>query len=79
MAIIELGAVGASTLQAAVLSGARRIFVVEAAQWKRERAAEFGAAEVYPDIGLEQINDAYAELLGGHDLRGIIRYTDADR
>ncbi|MFC8530024.1 NDMA-dependent alcohol dehydrogenase [Nocardia sp. NPDC057227] len=186
VAIIGLGGVGASALQGAVLSGARQIFVVESARWKRDRAVKFGATEVYPDIGsategiaertggrmcqkvvvttgrydghelddwlritaragtcvltaradvmtsdlkldlslvpllqknlqgslygggdphhdipevlalhklgdidlaaapvreyrLEQINDAYAELLGGHDLRGIIRYTDADR
>lgn len=28
---------------------------------------------------LEQINDAYQDMLDGRNIRGIIRYTDADR
>jgi S-(hydroxymethyl)glutathione dehydrogenase/alcohol dehydrogenase len=28
---------------------------------------------------LEQINDGYQDMLEGRDIRGIIRYTDADR
>ena len=28
---------------------------------------------------LEQINDGYRDMLEGHNIRGIIRYTDADR
>jgi S-(hydroxymethyl)glutathione dehydrogenase/alcohol dehydrogenase len=28
---------------------------------------------------LEQINDGYQDMLGGKNIRGIIRYTDADR
>jgi S-(hydroxymethyl)glutathione dehydrogenase/alcohol dehydrogenase len=28
---------------------------------------------------LEQINDGYQDMLEGRNIRGIIRYTDADR
>jgi S-(hydroxymethyl)glutathione dehydrogenase/alcohol dehydrogenase len=28
---------------------------------------------------LEQINDGYTDMLEGRNIRGIIRYTDADR
>jgi S-(hydroxymethyl)glutathione dehydrogenase/alcohol dehydrogenase len=28
---------------------------------------------------LEQINDGYRDMLEGRNIRGIIRYTDADR
>ena len=32
-----------------------------------------------PRIPLEQINEGYRDMLGGRNVRGIIRYTDADR
>jgi S-(hydroxymethyl)glutathione dehydrogenase/alcohol dehydrogenase len=28
---------------------------------------------------LEQINDGYSDMLEGRNIRGVIRYTDADR
>ena len=28
---------------------------------------------------LEQINDGYQDMLDGKNIRGVIRYTDADR
>jgi hypothetical protein len=28
---------------------------------------------------LEQINDCYRDMLEGNNIRGVIRYTDADR
>ncbi len=28
---------------------------------------------------LEQINDGYRDMLEGNNIRGVIRYTDADR
>jgi S-(hydroxymethyl)glutathione dehydrogenase/alcohol dehydrogenase len=28
---------------------------------------------------LEQINDGYQDMLEGRNIRGVIRYTDADR
>jgi S-(hydroxymethyl)glutathione dehydrogenase/alcohol dehydrogenase len=28
---------------------------------------------------LEQINDGYQDMLEGKNIRGVIRYTDADR
>ena len=28
---------------------------------------------------LEQINDGYRDMLDGKNIRGVIRYTDADR
>ncbi len=31
------------------------------------------------EYGLEQINDGYRDMLEGRNIRGIIRYTDADR
>ncbi len=31
------------------------------------------------DYTLEQINDGYRDMLEGHNIRGVIRYTDADR
>lgn len=73
VAIIGLGGVGASTLQGAVLSGARQIFVVEAAQWKRDRAVKFGATEVYPDIAAAA--DGIAERTGGRMCQKVVVTT----
>lgn len=60
VAIVGVGGVGASTLQAAVLSGARRVFVVDPVEWKRAQATKFGATHVYADMasaaaGIEEV------------------------
>jgi S-(hydroxymethyl)glutathione dehydrogenase/alcohol dehydrogenase len=31
------------------------------------------------EYSLEQINDGYRDMLEGRNIRGLIRYTDADR
>jgi S-(hydroxymethyl)glutathione dehydrogenase / alcohol dehydrogenase len=31
------------------------------------------------DYRLEEINDGYLDMLDGRNIRGIIRFTDADR
>lgn len=31
------------------------------------------------EYALEQINDGYRDMLEGRNIRGVIRYTDADR
>jgi S-(hydroxymethyl)glutathione dehydrogenase / alcohol dehydrogenase len=31
------------------------------------------------DYSLEQINDGYLDMLEGRNIRGVIRFTDADR
>jgi S-(hydroxymethyl)glutathione dehydrogenase/alcohol dehydrogenase len=50
VAVIGVGGVGMSALQGAVNAGARNIFVIEPAEWKRDAALKFGATHVYPDI-----------------------------
>ena len=34
---------------------------------------------VTSEYTLEQINDGYRDMLEGRNIRGVIRYTDADR
>ncbi|MBH0777989.1 NDMA-dependent alcohol dehydrogenase [Nocardia bovistercoris] len=70
VAIIGLGGVGASTLQGAVLSGARRIFVVDPVEWKRKQAEKLGASEVYPDLAAATAG--IAELTGGRMCHKVI-------
>ncbi|NDZ95880.1 NDMA-dependent alcohol dehydrogenase [Streptomyces sp. SID6673] len=50
VAVIGAGGVGSAALQGARLSGARRLFVVDPVEWKREQASQFGATHVYPDL-----------------------------
>lgn len=50
VAVIGVGGVGMAALQGAVNAGARRIFVVDPVEWKRDQALKFGATHVYPDI-----------------------------
>ncbi|MEV0355603.1 NDMA-dependent alcohol dehydrogenase [Nocardia sp. NPDC050697] len=51
VAVIGIGGLGASAVQAAVLAGARYIFAIDPVAWKREQALHFGATHAYPDIG----------------------------
>ena len=50
VAIVGVGGVGMAALQGVVASGARKIFVVEPVEWKRDQALKFGATHVYEDI-----------------------------
>ena len=50
VAIVGVGGVGMAALQAAVLSGARNVFVIDPVEWKRDQALKFGATHVYEDI-----------------------------
>jgi S-(hydroxymethyl)glutathione dehydrogenase / alcohol dehydrogenase len=50
VAVIGVGGVGMAALQGAVNAGARRVFVVELIEWKRQAALKFGAADTYPDL-----------------------------
>ncbi|TLF98273.1 NDMA-dependent alcohol dehydrogenase [Nocardia cyriacigeorgica] len=70
VAIIGLSGVGASTLQGAVLSGARRIFVVEPVEWKRKQAEKLGATEVFADIATAV--SGIADATAGHMCHKVI-------
>jgi len=50
VAVIGLGGVGTAALQGALNVDARRAFVVEPVEWKRNAALKFGATQAYPDI-----------------------------
>ena len=50
VAIVGVGGVGMAALQGAVVSGARKIFVIDPVEWKRDQALKFGATHVYEDI-----------------------------
>ena len=50
VAVIGVGGVGMAALQGAINAGARRAFVIEPIQWKRDAALKFGATHTYPDL-----------------------------
>jgi S-(hydroxymethyl)glutathione dehydrogenase/alcohol dehydrogenase len=50
VAIVGVGGVGMAALQGAVISGARKIFVIDPVEWKRDQSLKFGATHVYEDI-----------------------------
>lgn len=50
VAVIGVGGVGMSALQAAVASGARHVFAIDPVPWKREQAMKFGATHTYASI-----------------------------
>ena len=56
-----------------------------AAEVARQRLALYQAGKLNLDdmltreYSLEQINDGYRDMLDGRNIRGVIRYTDADR
>jgi S-(hydroxymethyl)glutathione dehydrogenase/alcohol dehydrogenase len=49
--IVGLGGVGMSAVQGAARAGARHVFVVDPAEWKRDAALVFGATHGYADLG----------------------------
>ncbi|HEU0191081.1 MAG TPA: NDMA-dependent alcohol dehydrogenase [Mycobacterium sp.] len=65
VAIVGAGGLGMAAVQGAVAAGARRIFVVEPVEWKRDYALKFGATHAYPDINaaLGGIMEATAGLM----------------
>jgi S-(hydroxymethyl)glutathione dehydrogenase/alcohol dehydrogenase len=50
VAVIGLGGVGMSAVQGAVSAGARRVFVIDPHEWKRDTAVTFGATHAYADV-----------------------------
>jgi S-(hydroxymethyl)glutathione dehydrogenase / alcohol dehydrogenase len=50
VAVIGVGGVGMAALQGAINAGARRAFVIEPIEWKRDAALKFGATHAYPDL-----------------------------
>lgn len=50
VAVIGLGGLGMSAVQGAVRAGARRVFVVDPAEWKRDLAVRWGATHGYQDL-----------------------------
>ena len=50
VAVIGLGGVGMSAVQGAAIAGARLIFAIDPAEWKRDAALTFGATHVYTDL-----------------------------
>ena len=50
VAVVGLGGVGMSAVQGAVRAGARHVFVIEPAEWKRDMASNLGATQGYADV-----------------------------
>lgn len=48
--VIGLGGVGMAAMLGALAAGARRVFVIDPAEWKRDLALERGATHAYPDV-----------------------------
>ncbi|MBF6347746.1 MULTISPECIES: NDMA-dependent alcohol dehydrogenase [Nocardia] len=70
IAVIGAGAVGTAAVQAAVISGARRIFAVDPVEAKCTQAAKFGATHTYSDI--DTAIGAIEEITGGQMCRTVI-------
>ncbi|NLU82825.1 NDMA-dependent alcohol dehydrogenase [Rhodococcus sp. HNM0569] len=50
VAIVGVGGVGMSALQAAVASGARQVFAIDPVPWKRDQAIKFGATHAFESM-----------------------------
>jgi len=48
--VIGLGGVGMTALLSAVIAGARRLIVIDPAEWKRDLALKWGATHAYRDV-----------------------------
>ncbi|MFW0785759.1 NDMA-dependent alcohol dehydrogenase [Gordonia sp. CPCC 206044] len=70
VAVIGAGGVGTAALQGALLSGARRVFVVDPVEWKRTQATKFGATHTYST--LESAADGIAEATAGRMCKTVI-------
>jgi S-(hydroxymethyl)glutathione dehydrogenase/alcohol dehydrogenase len=70
VAVVGAGAVGTAAIQAAVISGARRIFAVDPIESKRTQAAKFGATHIYPTI--DSAIGGIEEVTGGQRCRTVI-------
>jgi S-(hydroxymethyl)glutathione dehydrogenase / alcohol dehydrogenase len=70
VAIVGLGGVGMAAVLGAVNCGARRIFVVEPVEWKRDQALKFGATHAYSDIDIALA--AIADITVGRMARKVI-------
>jgi S-(hydroxymethyl)glutathione dehydrogenase / alcohol dehydrogenase len=70
VAIVGLGGVGMAAVLGAVNCGARRIFVVEPVEWKRDQALKFGATHAYSDIDIAL--SAIADITVGRMARKVI-------
>ncbi|MGA6205445.1 NDMA-dependent alcohol dehydrogenase [Nocardia testacea] len=70
VAVVGAGAVGSAAIQAAVISGARRIFAVDPIESKRTQAAKFGATHIYPTI--DSAIGGIEEVTGGQMCRTVI-------
>ncbi|MEE3849617.1 NDMA-dependent alcohol dehydrogenase [Gordonia sp. LSe1-13] len=70
VAVIGAGAVGSAALQGALLSGARRVFVIDPDEWKREQAQKFGATETFST--LEAAASAISELTAGRMCKTVL-------
>lgn len=86
--IVGVGGVGSAALQGAVIAGARRIFVIDPSDWKRDQARKFGATHAYADIdsaleGIAEETDGRmcrkvivtVGRCDGHDLEGWMQLT----
>jgi S-(hydroxymethyl)glutathione dehydrogenase / alcohol dehydrogenase len=70
VAIVGLGGVGMAAVLGAVSCGARRIFVVEPVEWKRDQALKFGATHAYS--GIDTALAAIADITVGRMARKVI-------
>ncbi len=70
VAVVGVGGVGMAALQGAVNSGARKIFVIDPGEWKRDQALKFGATHVYEDINAALMG--IAEATGGFMCKKVI-------
>ncbi|MEE2058508.1 NDMA-dependent alcohol dehydrogenase [Rhodococcus artemisiae] len=70
VAIVGVGGVGSAALQGAIIAGARRVFVVDPSEWKREQARKFGATHAYADA--ESALEHIAEVTDGRMCKKVI-------
>lgn len=68
--VIGVGGVGTAALLGALSCGARRVYVVDPVDWKREQALTFGATQAFADI--DTAMGAIAELTNGRMARKVI-------
>ncbi|MBJ7336104.1 alcohol dehydrogenase catalytic domain-containing protein [Mycolicibacterium sp.] len=77
VAVIGLGGVGMSAIQGAALAGARHVFAIDPAEWKRDTALTLGATHGYADTrsAMADIADVTRGLMA---TKVIVAVGDAD-
>ena len=71
--VIGLGGIGMNAVQGAAMAGARHVIVVDPVDWKREKAAEFGAT--HSAASIEEAQAKVAELTWGANADKVLLAT----